>query len=85
MRNLTWQNPEPLGFAASRVEELFVAQVLIKKVKLKCCGIKEKLEPFSRPPAGTYCFGWYTICGRVTLRYQLRLVRWLFIQSAKPS
>jgi len=38
--NLTWQNPEPLGFAASRVEELFVAQVLIKKVKLKCCGIK---------------------------------------------
>jgi hypothetical protein len=28
-----------LGFAASRVEELFVAQVLIKKVKLKCCGI----------------------------------------------
>ena len=25
--------------AASRVEELFVAQVLIKKVKLKCCGI----------------------------------------------
>ena len=38
--NLTWQNPEPLGFAASRVEELFVAQALIKKVKLKCCGIK---------------------------------------------
>ena len=33
------QNPKPLGFAASRVEELFVAQVLIKKVKLKCCGI----------------------------------------------
>jgi len=40
VKNLTWQNPEPLGFAASRVEELFVAQVLIKKVKLKCCGIK---------------------------------------------
>jgi hypothetical protein len=39
VKNLTWQNPEPLGFAASRVEELFVAQVLIKKVKLKCCGI----------------------------------------------
>jgi len=38
-KNLTWPNPEPLGFAASRVEELFVAQVLIKKVKLKCCGI----------------------------------------------
>jgi len=37
--NLTWQNPEPLGFAASRVEELFVAQVLIKNVKLKYCGI----------------------------------------------
>ena len=27
---MTWQNPE----------QLFVAQVLIKKVKLKCCGIK---------------------------------------------
>jgi len=26
VKNLTWQNPEPLGFAASRVEELFVAQ-----------------------------------------------------------
>jgi len=37
--NLTWQNPEPLGFAASRVEELFVAQELIKAIKLKCCGI----------------------------------------------
>ena len=30
MKNLTWQNPG----------QLFVAQVLIKKVKLKCCGIK---------------------------------------------
>jgi hypothetical protein len=48
VKNLTWPNPEPLGFAAcpskngfaaSLVEELFVAQVLIKKVKLKCCGI----------------------------------------------
>jgi len=39
VENLTWQNPEPIGFAASRVEELFVAQELIKKVKLKCCGI----------------------------------------------
>ena len=29
MKNLTWPNPE----------QLFVAQVLIKKVKLKCCGI----------------------------------------------
>ena len=38
------QNPEPLGFAASRVEELFVAQVLIKKVKLKCCGIKVNIR-----------------------------------------
>jgi len=44
VKNLTWQNPEPLGFAASRVEELFVAQVLIKKVKLKCCGIKGYLK-----------------------------------------
>ena len=29
MKNLTWPNPEPLGFAASRVEELFVAQDLV--------------------------------------------------------
>ena len=29
----------PLGSAASLVEELFVAQELINKVKLKCCGI----------------------------------------------
>ena len=34
MKNLTWQNPE----------QLFVAQVLIKKVKLKCCGIKVKVK-----------------------------------------
>jgi hypothetical protein len=39
VKNLTWQNPGPLGFAASLVEELFVAQELIKTVKLKCCGI----------------------------------------------
>jgi len=39
VKNLTWQNPEPLGFAASRVEELFVAQALINNVKLKRCGI----------------------------------------------
>ena len=32
MKNLTWQNPE----------QLFVAQILINKVKSKCCGIKEK-------------------------------------------
>ena len=37
MKNLTWQNPE----------QLFVAQVLINKVKSKCCGIKviEKIPP----------------------------------------
>ncbi|MBQ8712980.1 MAG: hypothetical protein IJ551_09235 [Prevotella sp.] len=40
-KNLAWQNPGPLAFAASRVEELFVAQELINKVKLKCCGIKD--------------------------------------------
>ena len=34
MKNLTWQNPE----------QLFVAQVLINKVKSKCCGIKGKME-----------------------------------------
>ena len=33
MKNLTWQNPE----------QLFVAQVLINKVKSKCCGIKAKV------------------------------------------
>ena len=33
MKNLTWQNPE----------QLFVAQVLINKVKSKCCGIKVRL------------------------------------------
>ena len=32
MKNLTWQNPE----------QLFVAQVLINKVKSKYCGIKVK-------------------------------------------
>ncbi|MDY4862384.1 MAG: hypothetical protein SO162_07560 [Candidatus Onthomorpha sp.] len=38
MKNLTWQNPE----------QLFVAQVLINKVKSKCCGIKvfEKIGVF---------------------------------------
>jgi hypothetical protein len=36
VKNLTWQNPE----------QLFVAQVLINKVKSKCCGIKvnQKLQ-----------------------------------------
>ena len=34
MKNLTWQNPE----------QLFVAQVLINKVKSKCCGIKVILK-----------------------------------------
>ncbi|MBQ8009838.1 MAG: hypothetical protein IJ256_10060 [Bacteroidaceae bacterium] len=34
MKNLTWQNPG----------QLFVAQVLIKKVKLKCCGIYGKIS-----------------------------------------
>ena len=33
MKNLTWQNPE----------QLFVAQVLINKVKSKCCGIKGEI------------------------------------------
>ena len=36
MKNLTWQNPE----------QLFVAQVLINKVKSKCCGIKVELTCF---------------------------------------
>ena len=34
MKNLTWQNPE----------QLFVAQVLINKVKSKCCGIKVSID-----------------------------------------
>ncbi|WP_418173447.1 hypothetical protein [Alistipes putredinis] len=37
MKNLTWQNPG----------QLFVAQELIKIVKLKCCGIKEEEEKFT--------------------------------------
>ena len=36
MKNLTWQNPE----------QLFVAQVLINKVKSKCCGIKVAVFKF---------------------------------------
>ena len=40
MKNLTLQNPELLGFAACHKQELFVAQVLINKVKSKYCGIK---------------------------------------------
>ena len=38
MKNLTWQNPE----------QLFVAQVLINKVKSKCCGIKVQFN-IARP------------------------------------
>ena len=38
MKNLTWQNPE----------QLFVAQVLINKVKSKCCGIKVNYSYQSR-------------------------------------
>ena len=38
MKNLTWQNPE----------QLFVAQVLINKVKSKCCGIKDIIENSKR-------------------------------------
>jgi hypothetical protein len=33
VKNLTWQNPG----------QLFVAQELIKIVKLKCCGIKDPI------------------------------------------
>ena len=39
VKNLTHQNPEPLGTAASLVEEFLVAQELTKIVKLKCCRI----------------------------------------------
>ena len=38
MKNLTWQIPE----------QLFVAQVLINKVKSKCCGIKVNLYKYLR-------------------------------------
>jgi hypothetical protein len=37
-RPLSFINWHSLGFILE-IEELFVAQVLIKKVKLKCCGI----------------------------------------------
>ena len=47
MKNLTWQNPE----------QLFVAQVLINKVKSKCCGIKVyEVEP-KRLGAGQFKIG----------------------------
>ena len=39
VKNLTWQNPELLGFAACRKQELFCCSGTYKKVKLKCCGI----------------------------------------------
>ena len=29
--SMTWQNPELIGFAACRKQEIFVTQVLIKK------------------------------------------------------
>ena len=38
MKNLTWQNPE----------QLFVAQVLINKVKSKCCGIKDDMKAINK-------------------------------------
>ena len=41
MKNLTSQNPE----------QLFVAQVLINKVKSKCCGIKEDMNTRKREVA----------------------------------
>ena len=55
---MTWQNPGPLGFAASRVEELIVAQELINKVKLKCCGIlvNIKIEKLPVSTKGTDSF-----------------------------
>jgi len=40
VKNLTWQNPE----------QLFVAQVLINKVKSKCCGIKANYEVYPKVP-----------------------------------
>ena len=45
MKNLTWQNPE----------QLFVAQVLINKVKSKCCGIKVKDDVEGEK---TFSMGW---------------------------
>ena len=50
MKNLTWQNPE----------QLFVAQVLINKVKSKCCGIKEHYifvgKEIEKETSQTICF-----------------------------
>ena len=49
MKNLTWQNPG----------QLFVAQELIKIVKLKCCGIKvlfiSKARFVSKVVNGSFC------------------------------
>jgi hypothetical protein len=40
VKNLTWQNPG----------QLFVAQELIKIVKLKCCGIKDLQKHITSAP-----------------------------------
>jgi len=46
VKNLTWQNPE----------QLFVAQVLINKVKSKCCGIKVEEHSFQKNSKKTLSF-----------------------------
>ena len=56
MKNLTWQNPE----------QLFVAQELIKKVKLKCCGIKG-IYNFENEPFGD-------IAKRLELYYDINII-----------
>jgi len=43
VKNLTWQNPE----------QLFVAQVLINKVKSKCCGIKGTIDQQTKSTSTT--------------------------------
>ena len=72
MKNLTWQNPE----------QLFVAQVLINKVKSKCCGIKDK-EPLNMK-SNTTIEGYKNYYA--SLDFQRDLISWFKIvkSSTRP-
>ena len=66
MNPLTWQNPE----------QLFVAQVLINKVKSKCCGIKDKYITFKNNiNTPTFCSSTAT---RIPMRYYGFNISWRF-------
>ena len=68
MKNLTWQNPE----------QLFVAQVLINKVKSKCCGIKEWRKQKALSPLHVdyayICRGFYGSVADLKRLFQIKQV-----------